>query len=449
MTTALMVFTRDLRLNDNPALVAAARADHVVPLFVLDDDVTRGWHRAPNRLGFLVESLHDLDDSLRERGGALVVRRGDWVKTIGAVAHECNASEVHVADDVSAYAHARLERLRAATKSDRIDVEAHTGVTVVPPGEIAPPSDTFFKVFTPYYRRWRAHPWRSSLRPPRRISLPRGADYGALPDLRDLTRSSRSLDVPQGGETRGVARLRSWAPHHLAEYAEHNDLVAEANGTSRISPYLHFGCLSPLQVARRMRERAGADAFVRQLCWRDFHHQVLAARPEVARTDYKPANVQWHDDADGFDAWRDGRTGYPFVDAGMRQLRQEGWVHNRARLAVASFLTKHLVIDWRAGADHFMSLLVDGDVANNQMNWQWAAGTGTDPNAFRMFNPTRQAARFDPDAAYIKRFVPELEPLDARDAHDPSPEQRAEVGYPAPIVDHAEAYAAFRARLRS
>jgi deoxyribodipyrimidine photo-lyase len=449
MTTALMVFTRDLRVSDNPALVAAANAEHVVPLFVLDDDSMRGWHRAPNRLGFLVESLHGLDDALRERGGALVVRRGDWVESVATLAHECGATEVHLADDVSAYAQARLGRLRAATERDRVHVEAHPGVTVVPPGEVAPPNATFSKVFTPYHRRWRAHPWRSPLQPPRSLSLPRSLDRGVVPDLRDLTRAPRSPDVPHGGEERGVARLRSWAPRHLEDYAGHNDLVAEANGTSHISPYLHFGCLSPLQVATRMRERRGSEAFVRQLCWRDFHHQVLAARPSAAHADYKPATVAWHDDPDAFDAWRDGRTGYPFVDAGMRQLRQVGWMHNRARLAVASFLTKHLVIDWRAGADHFMSLLVDGDVANNQLNWQWVAGTGTDPNAFRMFNPTRQAARFDPEAAYIKRFVPELEALDARDAHDPSPEPRAELGYPAPIVDHAEAYAAFRARLRS
>src|SRR4051794_38198952 len=198
MTSAVMGFTRDLRVNDNPALVAAAQAEHVVPVFVLDDEITRGPHRAPTRLGFLIESLHDLDDALRQRRGALVVRRGDWVKAAGAVVHECDATEVHVADDVSGYAQARLGRLRAALQSERVLVEAHPGVTVVPPGDVAPPGSGFAKVFTPYWRKWRAHPWRSALRPPRSLSLPKRLDRGELPGLRDLTRASRSPDVPAG-----------------------------------------------------------------------------------------------------------------------------------------------------------------------------------------------------------------------------------------------------------
>jgi deoxyribodipyrimidine photo-lyase len=287
------------------------------------------------------------------------------------------------------------------------------------------------------------------VRPPGRITSPRSLDAHAVappPELRDLTRASRSPGVPPGGETAGIARLRAWGGDDLAGYGERNDVLADVDGTSRLSPYLHFGCVSPLQVATRLRDRPGGEPFVRQLCWRDFHHQVLAAHPNAAHDDLRTAPVEWNDDEDAFAAWRDGHTGYPLVDAGMRQLVQEGWMHNRARLAVASFLTKHLSIDWRAGAAHFMALLVDGDVANNQMNWQWVAGTGTDTNSFRMFNPVRQAERFDPDAAYITRFVPELAGLDAREARDPSEETRRATGYPAPIVEHAAAVAAFRAR---
>lgn len=449
MAVAVVVFTRDLRTEDNPALVAASRADATVPLFVLDDAVLGGRHAAPNRLGFLAESLHDLDRALRERDGALLVRRGAWVDTVLHVASEHDATEVHVADDVSGFAQARLARLRDAAATAGITVEAHPGVTVVPAGAVVPAARDAFMVFTPYYRKWRAHPWRRPAPPPRRITLPRTLDAAAVappPALRDLTRATRSPGVAPGGQTAGIARLRAWGRDGLAGYGERNDVLADVDGTSRLSPYLHFGCVSPLQVATRLRDRPGGEPFVRQLCWRDFHHQVLAAHPRAAHEDLRRAPVEWNDDEDAFAAWRDGRTGYPLVDAGMRQLAQEGWMHNRARLAVASFLTKHLSIDWRAGADHFMALLVDGDIANNQMNWQWVAGTGTDTNSFRMFNPARQAERFDPDAAYITRFVPELAGVDAREAREPSDGTRRATGYPAPIVEHAAAVAAFRAR---
>ncbi len=442
-----MVFTRDLRVQDNPALVAASRAQNVVPLFVIDEAITRSRYHAPNRMGFLAESLADLDAGLRERGGALVVRRGSWVSTVLATANEAGATEIHVADDVSGYAQRRLDRLRGEAQRSGVRVEVHPGVTIVPPGELVTSSGSpLFKVFTPYYRRWRSHLWRTPLRVPRSIALPDGFPAGPRPGLADLTCGSRSPRVMPGGERAGIARLHAWGRRHLEHYPDRNDVVADNDGTSHISPYLHFGCLSPLQVAVRFRDRAGGEAFVRQCCWRDFHHQVLAARPDAAGRDFRPANVAWRRDPEAFDAWREGRTGYPLVDAGMRQLAAEGWMHNRARLAVASFLTKHLVIDWRAGADHFMSLLVDGDVANNQMNWQWVAGTGTDTNSFRMFNPTRQAERFDPEATYIGRYVTELADLPPRMAIAPDDDVRRRTGYPAPIVDHAEALAAFRAR---
>jgi deoxyribodipyrimidine photo-lyase len=448
VAVAVVVFTRDLRVEDNPALVAAAAAEHVVPLFVLDDGALGGWHRAPNRLGFLVESLHDLDAALRARGGALLVRRGDWVGTVVDVVRAHAATEVHVADDVSGYARGRLDRLRRAARDERVAVVVHPGVTVVPPGAIVPSGRDAFLVFTPYYRAWRAVAWRRPMRPPPRISPPPSFIAPPLPRLEELTGASRAPDVIPGGERAAIARLRAWADRHLEGYAERGDRLDDPDGSSHISPYLHFGCLSPLQVATRLRERPGADPFVRQLCWRDFHHQVLAARPSTAHEDLRPANVEWEHDDNAFAAWCAGRTGYPLVDAGMRQLTREGWMHNRARLTVASFLTKHLSIDWRAGADHFMAHLVDGDVANNQLNWQWVAGTGTDPNAHRMFNPARQAARFDPDGAYVARYVTELSSLDPKVARDPDPAARRATGYPDPLVDHATAYAAFRARPR-
>ena len=198
---------------------------------------------------------------------------------------------------------------------------------------------------------------------------------------------------------------------------------------------------------RATSRRAGAAAFVRQLCWRDFFAQILAARPDAAWDDFRPRGDRWNDDDDALDAWKDGRTGYPVVDAGMRQLRLEGYMHNRARLVVASFLTKDLHLDWRAGARHFLDLLVDGDIANNNLNWQWVAGTGTDTNPHRVFNPTVQGKRFDPDGEYVRRYVPELAALRGPDTHDPDDKVRRAYDYPAPIVDHQRAIAEYRDRL--
>ena len=229
----------------------------------------------------------------------------------------------------------------------------------------------------------------------------------------------------------------------LADYdARRDDLAVE--GTSGLSPYLHFGCLSPLEVAHRATPEPGGEAFVRQLCWRDFHHQLLDADPGIARRDLRPRHDRWRDDADALAAWKEGRTGYPIVDAGMRQLRAEGTMHNRARLVTASFLAKHLYLDWRLGAAHFAQHLVDGDVANNIGNWQWVAGTGADTRPNRVFNPTRQARRFDPDGAYVRRWVPELEAVDGPDVHEPwRLGHLRPAAYASPIVDHEEAVRRF------
>ena len=455
-----MVFTRDLRIRDNPALVAAVHdggPDGVVPLFVLDDAVLATAHGRPNRLGFLLESLADLDASLRGLGGALIVRRGSWVDEVLAVAGATDALGIHLAEDHSSFARTRFDRLTAGAARAGIEVHVHPGITVVPPGELAPTTSRSrsengasagfdeYKVFTPYHRAWLAHRWRDVVATPSAVVVPDGVAPGSIPALAELTDGARSPDVIEGGESVALARLKAWAGRRLRTYeADHDDLAGDR--TSRISADLHLGCLSPLEVATRLRRRDGGGPFVRQLCWRDFYHQVLAARPDAAHADYRPRGDRWNVDDDELQAWKDGRTGYPVVDAGMRQLRREGFVHNRARMVVASFLVKDLYLDWRLGAAHFLDLLVDGDLANNQLNWQWVAGTGSDTNAHRVFNPLRQAERFDPDGDYIRRYVPELDGLPAKEAHDPSPQVRAERGYPAPIVDHAEAVAGYRSR---
>ena len=446
-TTSVVVFTRDLRVRDHPALVAAAAAERVVPLFVLDDAVLAA-HSSVNRTAFLLDCLADLRDQLQGLGADLVVRRGSWQQVVLDVAVTSGAGHVHLSADVSGLAQRRDAALGDALAAEGIQLLRHQGITVVPPGATAPSSGGDWKVFTPFHRRWLEHPWRQPLGVPSALRLLDGVDPGELPELVDLVEGTPSPNLAPGGETVALARLRDWAADHLHEYEDrHNDLPGDA--TSHISAHLHFGCLSPLEVATRLRDRPGGGPFVRQLCWRDFYHQALAGRPETAHEDYRPRGDHWRDDPTDLAAWAEGRTGFPIVDAGMRQLLDEGFMHNRTRMIVASFLTKDLYVDWRDGAAHFMSLLADGDVANNQLNWQWTAGTGTDTNPNRIFNPTVQSKRFDPEGDYIRRHVPELADVPAPEIHEPSEATRARVGYPAAIVDHHEAIAAYRAQLAS
>jgi len=431
MAVSVVLFTRDLRVADHPALAAAVvRSEHVVPLFVLDTALLKGAG-AVNRFAFLLDSLHDLRMSLRERGGDLAVRRGDAVEQTLRVAREVSADAVHLSEDVSPYAMKREDRLRRTLASERIELETFPGVTAVPPGELVPAGGgDAFRVFTPYWRRWRDEPRRPVVPAPERIAFHDGLAGGELPTLAELTDGSPAPGLTRGGQTEGRARLERWLDDGLARYDELRDDLA-ADATSRLSPYLHFGCLSAGEVVERTVGRPGAEAFVRQLCWRDFHHQLLAATPTMTREDFRPRAADWRDDAEALEAWKQGRTGYPVVDAGMRQLLAEGFMHNRARLVAGSFLTKHLAIDWREGARHFYAHLVDGDVANNTGNWQWVAGTGADTRPNRVLNPLRQSARFDPDGAYARRYLPEFGTGD----------------YPAPIVDHEDAVARFRSAL--
>lgn len=451
MRVSVALFTADLRVHDNPVLTAALKdADHVVPLFVVDTGIRRAGFAVPNRAAFLADSLADLDAALRARGGRLVVRAGDVVEETCRVAAEAGATAVHLAAGVSRYAVRREERLRAELAGERHELHVHdASLTVVPPGELTPAGrdKDHFAVFSPYFRRWEALSVRGVLPAPDAVRVP-DVRSAALPGAQSLASGATSPGLPAGGESEARRRLRSWLSGPLSAYEDdHDDLAADA--TSRLSPYLHFGCLSATELLRRAREQdsPGAQAFVRQLAWRDFHHQVLAARPDAAHHDYRPRHDRWRRAAKEVEAWQRGRTGYPVVDAAMRQLSHEGWMPGRARLLAASFLTKTLYVDWRVGARHFLDLLVDGDLANNQLNWQWVAGTGTDTRPNRVLNPLVQARRFDPDAAYVRRWLPELRDLDARTIHrlphldDAS---RAGLGYPAPIVDLAAGAARFR-----
>jgi deoxyribodipyrimidine photo-lyase len=431
---AIALFTRDLRLHDNPALSAALEAaETVLPLFVLDSGIggTR-YGGAANRRAFLHEALADLDASLRRSGGALEVRRGEVVAETVRAAREVGATTVFATADVSPYARERERRL-----GEVLDLRLLDGSFVVPPGDVTPAGADHYQVFSPYHRAWAQVPLGAPLPAPRAGELRLPGGFTPEEACVDSTQSPLA-----GGESAGVERARAWLRDHLDGYGSGGHDALADDATSRLSPYLHFGCISARSLAVRARD-LGGDAFVRQLCWRDFYAQLLLARPETQLDDLRPRGERWVDDPEALAAWKEGMTGFPLVDAGMRQLRQEGWMHNRARMVTASFLVKDLGIDWREGARHFFDLLLDGDVAQNIGNWQWVAGTGVDSRPNRVYNPAAQLKKLDPEGGYVRRYVPELAEVPARDLAEPG---LLAPSYPRPLVDHARAVEAFRRR---
>jgi deoxyribodipyrimidine photo-lyase len=436
---ALIVFTRDLRVADNPALIRATRASKVVCAFIHDDAVQSGRPRHPLRTRFLSECLADLDASLRRLGSRLEVCEGIWVDEVLGLVAQTGARSIHLSDDVTPYARRRFARLEAAA-GQTVEVCRSPGLTIVSPGVVTPAGGDHYRVFTPFFRRWLTTSRRQLLPPP--TSLP---TVDGTPTLR--SRSAKALPMPPlppalgpGGEHAAATRLAAWAAGGIARYGEHRDDLAEP-ANSGLSRDLHFGCLSPLQVEAAIGGLPRAEPFLRQLCWRDFYLQILAARPEAAWSDYVERGRRPRRDPAGFEAWRTGLTGVPIVDAAMRQLALEGFLPNRARMIAASFLTRNLGLDWRDGARHFLEHLVDADVALNNLNWQWMAGHGTGTNPHRVLSPTRQGHRFDQHGTYVRRHVPELRGLDSASIHEPwrlGRRQLARLGYPAPIVPPGE-----------
>lgn len=448
---AIVWFRRDLRVRDHPALRAALEAhEAVIPFFCLDDRLLRGRHASGPRTQFMLECLDDLDASLRERGSALVVRHGAPERELAALARQAGADAVYFTRDVSPYAAQRGRRAHAVLREHGVGLHGCAGLTVIDdaPGLLTQREDPY-TVFSPFHRAWLKQPRRSVLRAPRTLpELPDGVKAGRIPALGDLGLSETAEDPMRGGEGEARRRLANFVRGPIESYRDDHDTLGR-DSTSRLSPYLHFGCVS----AREVEERARNDAFRRQLAWRDFHHHVLFHFPRNALEEFQVRyrrRIDWDCDHDAFRAWCDGRTGFPLVDAGMRQLRREGWMHNRARLVVGSFLTKDLAIDWRLGERWFMRRLIDGDEANNNGNWQWIASVGVDPAPYfrRIYNPARHMERYDPHGAYVRRYVPELR--DVPDEHLPEPwamppevQERCGVvigrDYPEPIVDHRAA----------
>ena len=429
MRRVVVLFTRDLRLHDNPVLDLACRqAAEVIPVFVFDPALTGA---APNRVSFLLDCLTDLRAGLRQRGGDLLIRHGDPVTEAIGLARSHRAEGIILAADVSRYARRRYQRLAAACQQHLLALHEADALTVVPPGAVVPSGGDHYRVFTPYWRAWSVYPWRQPLPAPKHVAAPCGADAGVLPGQQDLTRGPLAASLPRGGETAARRRMARWLDADLAGYSGRRDDLAGA-ATSRLSADLHFGTVSPLELAASAAGLPGGDAYVRQLCWRDFYTQVTAAFPDIATRDYRPRRDDWRDDLWSYEAWCAGQTGIPIVDAGMRQLAAEGFMHNRARMLAAAVLTKQLRIHWTAGARHFSGLLVDGDVACNAGNWQWIAGTGNDTRPGRRFNLLRQARRFDPVGDYVRRYVPELAAIPGPEVHQPW--RLPAVRYPKPLA---------------
>ena len=458
MTTLIHWFRRDLRVEDNTALARAARdGGRVVPVFVLDDHYADDPTVGPARFRFLRESLEDLERRLSRIGGRLILRRGPAARALPALLAETRADAVYANAEVGPYPERRDREAAAAVEAAGAKFRLFDDELLVPPDALATEAGEPYTTFTPFSKKWTAAEKTAPLATPSALDTP---DLPSVPLER--VRAWRELfghgAAPRGGETEGLARLSRFFEATAARYARDRERPA-LRGTSRLSPHLHFGTISARTV-RAAAERAFMPAapparesirkFVLELAWREFFHHVLFHFPRVATESFRREfdGLAWRTDPGRLEAWKRGRTGYPIVDAAMRELVQTHWMHNRARMVAASFLTKDLHVHWREGEAWFSHELADADLANNNGGWQWAAGSGTDAAPyFRIFNPVLQGRRFDPDGRYVRRFVTELTRVPDAKLHEPwtmtADEQRAAgcvIGkdYPAPIVDHAK-----------
>jgi deoxyribodipyrimidine photo-lyase len=449
MKRAIWWIRRDLRLSDNQALMAAlSLAEEVIPAFVLDPGLLNSAYCGEKRLAFLFDGLRALDADLHRRGSALVVRRGEPLAALAELQRQTGAERIFAEADFSPYARRRDRRL-----ARELPLDLTPGLTVHAPAAVVKADGTPYTVFTPFSKAWLSQPWPGEPLPaPGRIPTPTDILGEAIPVLR------LSGEVPfLAGETQALRLLAAFTSRAIGRYGEERNRMDLA-GTSGLSPYLRFGMLSARQAATAARQadaraidgiaRRGAETWLNELIWREFYISILYHFPHVRRMAFRPGmrSIPWINDLEAFTAWAAGRTGYPVVDAAMRQLVQIGWMHNRARMIAASFLTKDLLIDWRWGEKFFMQYLLDGDPAANNGGWQWTAGTGTDAAPyFRVFNPVLQSMKFDPQGAYIRRYIPELANVPPDFIHTPWTmplHMQKQVGcligdnYPAPVIDH-------------
>ena len=413
---ALLWFRRDLRLHDHPALLDAANdKDGVLACYVLDPRLKAS--SGARRLQYLYDALRELRDSL---DGRLLVTRGRAETRIPALVKQIGATSVHVSGDFSPFGIRRDDAVREALGD--VPLEATGSPYLVSPGRVTKGDGTPYKVFTPFYAAWRDHGWRGPATSGAKSASwldPSEVDGGV-----EIPAGDAELELP-AGETAARAAWKAFVDAKLADYSEDRDRP-DADGISRMSAHLKFGTIHPRTMASDLGTGKGAQAYLRELAFRDFYAGVLYEWPRSAWWNWNDAfdGIEVDDDAAAeqrFEAWKAGKTGFPIVDAGMRQLSETGFMHNRVRMIVASFLVKDLHLPWQWGARWFLDQLVDGDMASNQHGWQWAAGCGTDAAPyFRVFNPDTQGRKFDPDESYVRRWVPEFGGAD----------------YPEPIVDH-------------
>lgn len=457
MALRIVWFNQILRVSDHPALVAAARKGQVLPVFILDPERSDG--RLDPLAGgakrwWLHGALHELGDELAVLGSPLIIRSGPTVETLATLCREAGASGIDLTRPFDPLGRDRLSTLRSRLSG--VDLQAHAGATLFLPAELRNASGQAFQVFTPFWKALRAL-GEPSLPLPAPAALDRPSvtvtglgldELGLTPRHPDWAGGLRRTWTP--GSRAGRARLSAFLADGLSRYATDRDYPAR-DGASELSPYLASGELSvreawhavrAVQRARGVSDDA-AEAWLRQLAWREFAWHLLDAHPYTLFQPLRPqyAAFPWRDDPESFAAWTRGETGYPLVDAGMRQLWETGWMPNRVRMVVASFLVKHLLIPWQQGARWFEDTLVDADLASNVFGWQWVAGSGADGAPyFRVFNPLAQAKTFDPDGAYIARWIPELAALPPALRHQPwqsSVERGAAETYPRPIIEHA------------
>ncbi len=443
MPTTVLWLRRDLRLHDLPALGAACEAaagGRVLPLFVLDPTLLEA---SPVRTHCLLDALEGLR---RSYDGALVLRTGHPEQVVPAVVREAGAAGVHISAESTPFGRRRDERVRRALPED-VPLVATGSAYAVGPGTVRNGSGAPYRVFTPFSKAWRAHGW------PEPAQVPDGLRWHrqvASEDLPDRPPTDPEADLPDVGEEAALRRWEEFLDAGVTAYDQERDRP-DHDGTSRLSVQLKYGTIHPRTLLADLHGHRGkgVHTYVTELAWREFYADVLWHHPASAWADLRPALTGMaYDDpdrdetvAEAVEAWRQGRTGYPFVDAGMRQLLAEGWMHNRVRMVTASFLVKHLHVWWPVGARHFLRHLADGDIASNNHGWQWVAGTGTDAAPyFRVFNPVTQGQRFDPDGDYIRRYVPELRHLTGKAVHEPwtALDGHAQ-GYPEPVVEHRQA----------
>jgi len=443
---------RDLRAADNAGLARAAEDGPVVPVFVFDRDVLA--HAGPPRVAFMLDALRELREWYRERGSDLVVRRGDPREVLPGLAEEFGAEGVTWGKEVSGLGRERDAAVRRALDDADVSREAVENALLHEPGSIRTNQGEVYSVFTYFWKKWRDREKADPCDAPASDELADVTDDTPLRTLDELGFDEPEADVPPAGTDVARDLLSAFCEDRIDEYDDRRDYPAD-DCTSRLSAHLKFGTIGIREVHAAVRDakaaaagadRESAEEFESQLAWREFYGHVLWDEPGVVTENFKEYehDIAWREDPEGLQAWKDGETGYPIVDAGMRQLRREAYMHNRVRMIVASFLTKDLAVDWRAGYDWFREKLVDHDTANDNGGWQWAASTGTDAQPyFRVFNPMTQGERYDPDAEYVREYVPELDGVPADAVHewhelDRGRREMLAPDYPAPIVDHSE-----------